>query len=299
MAKDEQHSAGGGEPTASPALHRAVVSALALLSGALVWSLILLTPGVDSSPEVHAESPKELPVGIRCLLEAYPDHLCSATPNAVIWCDGTVMPWDDGLAVADHEAWLEGRDLADQMGQRYPTGRSAPEPARHFDPGRARYEPFFRKMYGDSAKEVSRTLKPVRWMPGSVNRRILVTGVNGVDEKLAAVSAEIERLPAPIREKVAKTSGTFVWRTVKGTERLSAHSFAMAIDVGVEHSDYWRWSRPRGGGELVYRNRIPLEVVEVFERHGFIWGGRWYHYDTMHFEYRPELLVEGCVVKHP
>jgi len=28
----------------------------------------------------------------------------------------------------------------------------------------------------------------------------------------------------------------------------------------------------------------------VFERHGFIWGGRWWHYDTMHFEYRPELL---------
>src|SRR5690242_16362928 len=27
-----------------------------------------------------------------------------------------------------------------------------------------------------------------------------------------------------------------------------------------------------------------------FEQHGFIWGGRWAHYDTMHFEYRPELL---------
>jgi hypothetical protein len=30
--------------------------------------------------------------------------------------------------------------------------------------------------------------------------------------------------------------------------------------------------------------------VRVFEKHGFIWGGAWYHYDTMHFEYRPELL---------
>ncbi|MEJ2663631.1 MAG: M15 family metallopeptidase, partial [Spirochaetia bacterium] len=28
-----------------------------------------------------------------------------------------------------------------------------------------------------------------------------------------------------------------------------------------------------------------------FEKYGFIWGGKWYHYDTMHFEYRPELLV--------
>jgi hypothetical protein len=41
---------------------------------------------------------------------------------------------------------------------------------------------------------------------------------------------------------------------------------------------------------LPYRNAIPLEIVRIFEKHGFIWGGAWYHYDTMHFEYRPELL---------
>ncbi|MFY4861157.1 M15 family metallopeptidase, partial [Aliarcobacter butzleri] len=41
-----------------------------------------------------------------------------------------------------------------------------------------------------------------------------------------------------------------------------------------------------------YKNKIPLEIVEIFEKYGFIWGGRWYHFDTMHFEYRPELLVD-------
>ena len=49
-------------------------------------------------------------------------------------------------------------------------------------------------------------------------------------------------------------------------------------------SDYWRWSKSG------WHNRIQIEIARVFERHGFIWGGRWYHYDTMHFEYRPELL---------
>jgi hypothetical protein len=29
----------------------------------------------------------------------------------------------------------------------------------------------------------------------------------------------------------------------------------------------------------------------VFEAERFIWGGKWYHYDTMHFEYRPELFA--------
>ncbi|MGC1959145.1 MAG: M15 family metallopeptidase, partial [Pseudolabrys sp.] len=39
------------------------------------------------------------------------------------------------------------------------------------------------------------------------------------------------------------------------------------------------------------RNRIPIEIVRIFEKQGFIWGGYWYHFDTMHFEYRPELLA--------
>jgi len=43
-------------------------------------------------------------------------------------------------------------------------------------------------------------------------------------------------------------------------------------------------------GVAPYHNSMAAEVIQAFERHGFIWGGRWYHYDTMHFEYRPELL---------
>jgi hypothetical protein len=41
-----------------------------------------------------------------------------------------------------------------------------------------------------------------------------------------------------------------------------------------------------------WKNRIPVEIVRLGERHGFIWGGYWLHYDTMDFEYRPELLAE-------
>jgi hypothetical protein len=44
---------------------------------------------------------------------------------------------------------------------------------------------------------------------------------------------------------------------------------------------------------LLYRNEIPWEIVEIFERHGFVWGGKWYHYDTMHFEYRPEIVLSA------
>ena len=74
---------------------------------------------------------------------------------------------------------------------------------------------------------------------------------------------------------------------VAGTNRRSMHSYAAAIDIATAHADYWQWS---GGEDAAWKNRIPIEIVQIFERHGFIWGGKWYHYDTMHFEYRPELL---------
>ena len=67
------------------------------------------------------------------------------------------------------------------------------------------------------------------------------------------------------------------------------HSWGAAIDINAAHADYWLWhgSVVTDGAPV---NRIPLEIVAIFERHGFIWGGKWSHYDTMHFEYRPELL---------
>jgi D-alanyl-D-alanine carboxypeptidase len=56
----------------------------------------------------------------------------------------------------------------------------------------------------------------------------------------------------------------------------------------LNSSDYWLWSGTTG--TIPYKNGMPREIVDIFERHGFIWGGKWYHYDTMHFEYRPELF---------
>jgi len=86
--------------------------------------------------------------------------------------------------------------------------------------------------------------------------------------------------------------GTFIWRNIKRSKRLSSHAFGIAIDLNVERSDYWRWTYR--GKPMIWKNRVPQAVVDAFEAEGFIWGGRWKHYDTMHFEYRPELLSPMC-----
>ena len=47
-------------------------------------------------------------------------------------------------------------------------------------------------------------------------------------------------------------------------------------------------------GTPAWKNQIPQAIVDAFEAEGFAWGGRWYHYDTMHFEWRPELRDPRC-----
>ena len=65
---------------------------------------------------------------------------------------------------------------------------------------------------------------------------------------------------------------------------------ALADELYDKLADYWEWSKGKDG-KFVWKNRIPGVIGEIFERHGFIWGAKWYHVDSMHFEYRPELIA--------
>jgi hypothetical protein len=225
------------------------------------------------------------------LVSAYPDFLERIEGNTLIWRDGTRMTTDDGTGVKPFAAWLELPDIEDMLQQPYPAGAAASPPPVNFDPGRARNAAFFDKMYGNCRNGgVAKHLKPITWLPKKAKQPLLVTGINGVDAKLAAVSAELDELPASFDPYLAPAAGTYNCRIIAGTNRLSAHGYGIAIDIAVSRSDYWHWSQPAVDGSPAYHNRIPIEIVRIFEKHGFIWGGRWSHYDTMHFEYRPELM---------
>jgi hypothetical protein len=75
---------------------------------------------------------------------------------------------------------------------------------------------------------------------------------------MRAVSAELEPMlmrSPELRRYVEKLGGTFNWRKIDGTERLSNHSFGTEIDLNVEQSAYWRWQSP--------------ERMETFSRKGW------------------------------
>ncbi len=230
------------------------------------------------------------PIGDK-LVKAYPAANLRADGRDLVFGDGARMPVDDGKGEKPFERWLSDPDIADMFAIAYPAGDLAAPPAKDADPGRARNAALFDKMYGDCRKgEVQTHLVDVIWLPKKSGRRLKVTRINGVADKLAAVSAELDALPASFDKYLKPAAGAFNCRVIAGTDRVSAHGHGIAVDIATRHAHYWRWSNPSNGGALAYKNEIPMEMVRIFEKHGFIWGGKWYHFDTMHFEYRPELL---------
>jgi hypothetical protein len=206
-------------------------------------------------------------------VRAYPEQLAGYDATYLIWRDGTRMPLAAGQP-----------SILEQIRLPYPLGASAVVNPQN-DPGRIRDRAFFDKMYGNCWKgEVTPRLVPVVWLPQSWGHKIRVTAVNSVAERLAEISSELDALPAAVKRYAYPPAGTYNCRTVADTGEPSMHSWGAAIDINAGHAEYWLWPRRTPA------DRMPAEIIEIFERHGFIWGGKWSHYDTMHFEYRPELL---------
>jgi hypothetical protein len=223
------------------------------------------------------------------LVAAYPNALAGHDAGALRWRDGTVMPASDGAEGKTLSELLQHASIIDQFRIPYPRGTLQKPPPIDADPGRFRHTAFFTKMYGDCQKgEVAPHLVAVSWLPKTWGKSVRITSVNGVDEHLRAVSAEIDALPNAIKRAAYPNAGAYNCRAVADTGQPSPHGYGIAIDLNLAFSDYWYW-RPHSGS-IAYRNRMPEEIVAIFEKHGFIWGGKWYHFDTMHFEYRPELL---------
>lgn len=130
-----------------------------------------------------------------------------------------------------------------------------------------------------------------------------------VNELLVDPLAAVER---DVRKAAASDSSVASWadhisitysfinREIAGSPTRSYHAWGMAIDlVPTSYHGrhvYWRWSRvfdQEGWDKIPLEERWspPAAVVSIFESHGFVWGGKWPHFDDIHFEYRPEIIL--------
>jgi len=245
----------------------------------LLISLILFSLGPKQS---------DVPPRALTLIKAYPALKLTYKDNHIIFPDGSSILFDDGKE-KDFVSMLDNADIDDMFSLTY---NSQETPAYLSDGGRCRCDSFFMKVYGSTKGEVEKSLVAIDWF----GQKIMVTSVNGVDKQLCKVRDEISKNPELLC--YMDKSSSFYWRYVRGTQnRLSAHSYGIAVDISLSYSNYWLWENSIASetDKIEYHNRIPIQLVRIFEKYGFIWGGAWYHFDTMHFEYRPEILINAGI----
>lgn len=93
----------------------------------------------------------------------------------------------------------------------------------------------------------------------------------------------------------ANNSSCFNHRPIDGTERLSEHSYGLAVDINPMMNPYLaldsNWY-PRSGHAYIHRFDVSRgmlcvdhPLVESFKEHGFSWGGEWERPDYHHFSF--------------
>ncbi|MGZ3695596.1 MAG: M15 family metallopeptidase [Bdellovibrionota bacterium] len=236
---------------------------------------------------------------------------------------------DDGKDLPFEER-LSHSDISSMLSQEYPLGVTKfPNTVRDLSPGGIRNSDFTKATYGATESEVEKNLVSVDLLGqkvlfnkfngaaaalAAVNRDLMALYSTNSDPALTAFLRPFVTGVCRPADRCRISHSTFVWRVVAGTTNLSNHSFGVAIDLQPEWGpEYWLWdvktlikegkAQFREGADLAKKSprdvinfspkgshAYPQKLIEVFERHGFIWGGKWYRYDLMHFEFRPEFF---------
>ena len=170
--------------------------------------------------------------------------------------------------------------------------------SREANPPR-RYPGFFNALWRIQDRETSWQRMKTTYFLGyklEIHRELL--------EDLAAVEEEIQNLSrtdSEVRRFITTLAGfdAYNWRAIAGTGSMSFHAYGAAVDLLPKSYDgrqaYWRWASTNFTDWFIipYEKRYhpPRAFIQAFENHGFVWGGKWFYFDTIHFEYRPEIFI--------
>jgi hypothetical protein len=243
-----------------------------------------------------AVSPYEISMkqDILCLMLAYPDYIKSIEKAEgdkvyLVLKSGIKLIYDDKKQ-KNIESKIANPDLQDMLEQAYPLTTTRMLMEKDFDPGRVRMYGLLKETYGGNQQQIEKQL-------GNVNvggKNFQFSKSNGAGVALKSAMAELISLSQKNNKVAAAafpSSGTFNYRVISGTNRLSPHAFGIAIDLARDSRDYWRWATKEQGQKRL--ESYPKEIVEIFEKNNFVWGGKWEHFDILHFEYRPEIIMKA------
>jgi len=219
----------------------------------------------------------------------YIKSVCSSNKYMFLLMKNDTLIAVDDFLIKDYYDTHKFPDLEDTIRNKYPAFTPLTEPGINVEPGRIRNYQLIKSVYGSNRENVEKNLVCVNFC----GQNIKFNRQNGAAAALKRVSRELSELiihEPEIGKLLTNRIGTYNPRKILFTENYSMHSFGIAIDINLKKPYYW----PQFGvGTSPLDSRlakVPGVIVTVFERHGFIWGGRWYHYDKIHFEYRPEFF---------
>lgn len=237
---------------------------------------------------------KEMKRDILSLMLAYPEYIKGVEKDSndnvyIIMKSGKKILYDDKKE-KNHAEKLSNPDIQDMMEQYYPLTKNDTVMDINFDPGRSRNYDLLTEVYGGSRNQIEKNLTALKY--GYTNYQF--NSKNSANISLENVLKELMPLSksrGDIASILYPASGTYNYRVISGTGRLSPHSFGIAIDLKSDPRDYWKWSSREKGTSRVLE--YPTELVEAFEKNNFVWGGKWGHFDILHFEYRPEIILKA------
>ncbi|MBU3158638.1 M15 family metallopeptidase [Clostridium frigoris] len=230
---------------------------------------------------------------ILCLMMAYPEYIKNIEENNgyvyLIMKSGKKLCYDDKKVKTIQEK-LINPDLQDTLEQIYPLSPTKEIMISDFDPGRYRSYGLLHEVYGESKEIIENNLTKVN----IIYNNYQFNKKNKASNSLKTVMEEINpilKMDQNLRNCLLPCSGTFNYRVISGTSRLSPHSFGIAIDLASDKRDYWKWATKDAGEKRLMS--YSSELVKIFEKNNFVWGGKWSHFDILHFEYRPEIILKA------
>lgn len=259
--------------------------------------LILLSTSLLSTSVFPVLVDKDYLVNLKrdlfCLMVSYNSYITDIEISGkyvyLVMKSGERVIYDDFLE-KNFEEKLSNGDLQDSMELIYPLDFPTNIATNNFDPGRVRSYEFLKAVYGKDKESIESKLTIVKTSLGEWKFNNENNAASKFKEALDNAHSLILNNEG-IKEFVLPLLGTYVFRKIANSNQLSMHAFGLAVDLAPKRESYWLNASYEQGLKLL--RLYPKQLVEIFESNGFIWGGKWAHFDLMHFEYRPELILKS------
>jgi len=279
----------------------------------IVAALLLCLP-ILCPAQADRNSPNRAEQVMKALAEAYPGRIERVQYRnndwAVLlrgqwfyWAEGRILPENIRHRASEYDALQFYNYIRELPPWQAPTPEAA-ERFRNMSANRRQNPPkrshyFFDTLWRAGSRDESyERVKQIRFLghPILVHYAILEP-LSLVEEQILTEAKTNPTVRAWINS-ISSHAG-WNWRNVAETNSRSFHSYGMAVDITLKSSQgkesYWLWTlrtKPEWWN-IPYDQRLhpPDPVIKAFESRGFVWGGKWLFFDTMHFEYRPEVFI--------